>query len=88
MTIGEILLIIESYNKKSEDDYKTKLAVNYALAVNISQFVGKVLNGKPIPSFRETYPDLFKDEEYESQQWMVYKERLMDFANRHNKRRG
>jgi len=61
---------------------------NYNLAVQISYFVNLGLNGKPVPKIEELYPGLFTpNKPVEDNRWMLWKEQMIDFANRHNKRR-
>ena len=89
MTIGEVTLIIEAYNKKQEEEYKIQLSLDYQLASNIAYFVGLALNGKQIPSLQKTYPSLFSEvEQKEVKSSAIQKELLIDFAIRHNKMRG
>ena len=89
----EINLIIESYNEKSEEDYKTQLVLNYSLANILSLFVSNRLSGKTIPSLKETYPNLFyneiiQKEDKSDKSWIIFKERFIDFATQHNKKWG
>ncbi len=89
MTIGEVTLIVEAYNKKQEEEYKIQLSLDYQLASNIAYFVGLALNGKQIPSLQKTYPSLFNEvEQKEVKSSAIQKELLIDFAIRHNKMRG
>ena len=89
MTIGEVTLIVEAYNKKQEEEYKIQLSLDYQLASNIVYFVGLALNGKQIPSLQKTYPSLFNEvEQKEVKSSTIQKELLIDFAIRHNKMRG
>ena len=89
MTVGEVTLIVEAYNKKQEEEYKIQLSLDYQLASNIAYFVGLALNGKQIPSLQKTYPSLFKEvEQKEVKSSAIQKELLIDFAIRHNKMRG
>lgn len=89
MTIGEVTLIVEAYNKKQEEEYKIQLSLDYQLASNIAYFVGLTLNGKQIPSLQKTYPSLFNEvEQKEVKSSAIQKELLIDFAIRHNKMRG
>lgn len=89
MTVGEVTLIVEAYNKKQEEDYKIQLSLDYQLASNIAYFVGLTLNGKQIPSLQKTYPSLFNEvEQKEVKSSAIQKELLIDFAIRHNKMRG
>lgn len=81
MTYKEITIFID---EKSKYD----LTMNYNLATMISQFVNLGLNGKPIPSIGELYPGLFNTAEpVEDNRWMLWKERMIDYAHEHNKRR-
>ena len=82
MTYKEISLFIE---EKSKYD----LTMNYNLATMIAQFVNLGLNGKPIPSIGEVYPGLFNTttQPVEDNRWMLWKERMIDYAHEHNKRR-
>ena len=89
MTIGEVTLIVEAYNKKQEEEYKIQLSLDYQLASNIAYFVGLTLNGKQIPSLQKVYPSLFNEvEQKEVKSSTIQKELLIDFAIRHNKMRG
>lgn len=89
MTIGEVTLIVEAYNKKQEEQYKIQLSLDYQLASNIAYFVGLALNGKQIPSLQKIYPSLFNEvEQKEVKSSTIQKELLIDFAIRHNKMRG
>lgn len=89
MTVGEVTLIVEAYNKKQEEEYKIQLSLDYQLASNIAYFVGLALNGKQIPSLQKTYPSLFNEvEQKEVKSSAIQKELLIDFAIRHNKMRG
>lgn len=77
MTIGEILLVIKSFQKREETKAKEILATNYNSAYMIASFVGAMLNGKKIPSINELYPNQFPEEEVpveEDKSWMLYKE--------------
>lgn len=89
MTVGEVTLIVEAYNKKQEEEYKIQLSLDYQLASNIAYFVGLALNGKQIPSLQKIYPSLFNEvEQKEVKSSAIQKELLIDFAIRHNKMRG
>ena len=90
MTIGEISLVIKSFQKREEIKAKEILATNYNSAFMIASFVGDILNGKKIPSINELYPNQFPKEEVpveEDKSWMLYKEQMLDFAAAHNKNR-
>lgn len=90
MTLYEIEIVCDSYNQKQQEDFKTKIAMNYNLANLTSIFVNLRMNGKEIPTLQQTYPDLFEgeQEEAEDMSWQIYKEQFMDFANSHNKKWG
>lgn len=87
MTLGEINALLLGRRKQLEDEAKEKLMLDYHLAANVAAFVNLGLNGKPIPSFFELYPNLIEEEPQEDKGWILYKEQLIDFANSHNKRR-
>ena len=57
MTIGEILLVIKSFQKREETKANEILATNYNSASMIASFVGDMLNGRKIPSINELYPN-------------------------------
>ena len=65
---------------------------NYSLARNIAVFVSYALNGQDLPSLFDTYPGMF--DEYTPKvskgpaPWEFYKEQMLDFADKHNKKRG
>jgi len=81
MTYKEITLFIDERSKYD-------LTMNYNLATMIAQFVNLGLNGKPIPSIGEIYPGLFNTvKPVEDNRWMLWKERMIDYAHEHNKRR-
>ena len=82
MTYKEITIFIEERSKM-------ELINNYNLATQIAQFVNLGLNGKPIPSIGEIYPNLFatNKQPVEDNRWMLWKERMIDYAHEHNKRR-
>jgi len=82
MTYKEITIFIEEHSKYD-------LINNYNLAKNIAYFVNLGLNGKPIPSINEIYPGLFNtvSKPVEDNRWMLWKERMIDYAHEYNKRR-
>lgn len=54
----------------------------------VASFVGANLGGKNIPSIGELYPDQFSEPKEEvDNTWVIYKERMMDYAIAHNKNR-
>ena len=86
MTVGEVVFIIEAYNEKTQLKFKEDITTNYALANNIAIAVGSALAGKKAPTLYEMYPELFVEEKKKQQEeeWKVYKERLLQYANWHN----
>lgn len=90
MTIGEINLLIQTFQEKEEIRAKEILASNYNLASMIAGFVGCSLAGKQIPDINELYPTQFQEEKpiEDDKSWMIYKEQMIDFAIAHNKQRG
>lgn len=90
MTIGEIDLLIKTFQEKEEIRAKEILASNYNLASMIASFIGCSLDGKQIPDINELYPIQFQEEKpiEEDKSWMIYKEQMIDFAIAHNKQRG
>lgn len=89
MTIGEIDLLIKTFQEKEEIRAKEILASNYNLASMIASFISCSLAGKQIPDINELYPQ-FQEEKpiEEDKSWMIYKEQMIDFAIAHNKQRG
>lgn len=90
MTIGEINLLIQTFQEKEEIRAKEILASNYNLASMIASFISCSLAGKQIPDINELYPTQFQEEKpiEEDKSWMIYKEQMIDFAIAHNKQRG
>lgn len=91
MTIGEITLIIQTFQKREETKAKEILATNYNLACMITDFIGRSLNGQSIPTIQEVYPSLQNDVDIKPQKkiepWQIYKEQMIDYALAHNKKR-
>lgn len=81
MTYKEIVIFIEQRSK-------SQMINNYNLAMQIAQFVNLGLNGKQIPSIEELYPGVFTPSKpEEDNRWMLWKERMIDYAHEYNKRR-
>ncbi len=96
MTIGEIHIVIKSFQKQKEEEVKENLVGAYNTAFLTATFINSSMNGKPIPQMYELFPTLFhpeedkSDEEIKEQEFkamMLYKEQMLDFAAAHNKRR-
>lgn len=80
LTWGEIILILNQYNKLKEE----KIADNYQQAYFIYLFVGSLLNSKTPPALEGFLPS--KQKEYEEQQLKVLEAQMMDFAYNRNKK--
>ena len=66
-TIGEIALYLKVFQENEEAKAKEILVSNYNIAYLTSSFVGCSLNGKPIPSIQQLFPDIFREENVEEQ---------------------
>ncbi|WP_143314980.1 hypothetical protein [Clostridium sp. HBUAS56017] len=94
LTLKEINLSIEVYQKRKTRDIKDRAYMDYKLAecigVNISTLISK--ENEPIP-FVEIYKELFEEEQEDleeqkkQQQMVINKQRMIDFANFHNSKR-
>ncbi len=92
MTIGEINLVIKTYQQQEQDNAKATIAQNYNLAYLTSIFVLNGFNGKSTPTINELFPDMFptavdKQAEKDAKALALYKEQLLDYAAAHNKKR-
>lgn len=89
MTLKELLEYIKAIQEKE----KQKRQAQYLQASLTANFVGCVMNGKPIPPIHQVFPEIYQDlvqkeqEEQDYKAMMLYKEQMLDFANYHNKRR-
>ena len=89
MTLKEIL----AYLKAVQEQEKTKRQDLYLQASLTANFVGSIINGKPIPPIHQVFPELYQElaqkerAEQDYKAMMLYKEQMLDFANYHNKRR-
>ena len=69
-------------------EQKMACANNYSLSILIRAAIGSALDSKnKFPQIHEVFPDLFEDTS-KQQDWRIAKERMMKFANNHNKKRG
>lgn len=94
MTLKEIRMVMESYQRKEETRAKRELAINYNLAGLVSDFVARKLNGKKLPSLYETFPALAEgispekqNKQREYNEAMAYKIKFMGFMTAHNAKR-
>lgn len=91
---GEVTDIIESFVRKEKNRTKEKLMYNYQLATYIKLFVGSLLSKDiEVPELYDMYPEIFKDErksiekEKIEKELKLHKERMRQFAIRHNQNR-
>jgi hypothetical protein len=88
-TIEEIDLFIKTNNEREMNQLKETAQLNYINSILIglsSSHFHPLTNGKPhIPELYEVYPNLFEKPKPQQQDWRIAKERLMKFANLHNK---
>lgn len=95
LTIGEIIDLLESENRKielkskeRELELKTKVIINSLLARQIGEHVASLFSKEvKISSPQELLPELFKDdieEEQNNNELDLYKAKMEEFAFRHN----
>ena len=94
LTVLEIREMIESYNRVKIQERKEKIIDSYRLSQMISNHVSLLLSkDAKIVEFWEYAPDLFVEEqqaveqERQRQALVLHKERMRDFAERHNRKR-
>lgn len=85
MTLGELTRAMESHNRRERLRAKEQAAWDYRLAELIGASVSRLFGGK-YPSIQNAYPGLFEAPD-RRQDWRVAKERLMEYAARHNQKR-
>ena len=83
-TLAEIQMLIEAYKKKEEKESKDTIQLVYLQSTMVAQFIGKVINGKKIPSLNSVFPGMFPEA---SNDWKKYEEQFLTFAKQHNKNR-
>lgn len=84
-------MVMDAFNKAEMRRMKEEAINTYQLADLIGISVSRLMNEKATyPAIHEVYPNLFDAPEPKEQQqdWRIMKERLMGFANAHNKKRG
>ena len=94
LTVLEIREMIESYNRVKIQERKEKIIDSYRLSQMISNHVSLLLS-KDAKVFElwEYAPELFVEEqqaveqERQRQALLLHKERMRDFAERHNRKR-
>ncbi|ACO18275.1 hypothetical protein [Streptococcus pneumoniae] len=94
LTVLEIREMIESYNRVKTQERKEKIIDSYRLSQMISNHVSLLLsNDAKIVEFWEYAPELFVEEqqavelEQQKQALLLHKERMREFAERHNRKR-
>ena len=94
LTVLEIREMIESYNRVKIQERKEKIIDSYRLSQMISNHVSLLLsNDAKIVEFWEYAPELFIEEqqaverERQRQALLLHKERMREFAERHNRKR-
>ena len=94
LTVLEIREMIESYNRVKIQERKEKIIDSYRLSQMISNHVSSLLSkDAKVLEFWEYAPDLFVEEkqaveqEQQRQALLLHKERMRDFAERHNRKR-
>lgn len=87
-------MIIKVKNQEAASKSKEIMSQAYLVAELTADFVGLAFNGKRRPSLQECFPAQFGDiitedeqEENQKKATALYKEQMLDFANRFNARR-
>ena len=93
MTYKEIIDYIEGYNKRRKFELQYKASMDYKLADLICTGIAKLFDETvEYPSAQKAYPGIFDDLKIEDvpkqQDWRIAKERLMKYAEGHNRKRG
>lgn len=89
MTLDEIILFLKAMGEQEKRN-RTNL---YLQASLVASFVGRVFNGKPIPSIETIFPEIINKptEVDEEKAQAFYKEQMIEYAkafNRKRKKRG
>ena len=94
LTVLEIREMIESYNRVKIQERKEKILDSYILSRMITNHVSLLLsNDVQIAELWEYAPELFAEEkqameeERQRQTLLLHKERMREFAERHNRKR-
>lgn len=95
MTYGEIVLVLRAHSMKKKASLKQLLSLNHSMADLIGASVARLMNkDAKYPTLYEAFPTVFEEERSQEQareqarEWLIYKERLMTYANAHNKKVG
>ena len=94
LTVLEIREMIKSYNRVKIQERKEKIIDSYRLSQMISNHISLLLSkDAKVFEFWEYAPDLFAEEqqaveqERQRQALLLHKERMREFAERHNRKR-
>ena len=94
LTVLEIREMIESYNRIKIQERKEKIIDSYRLSQMISNHISLLLSkDAKVFEFWEYAPELFAEEqqaveqERQRQELLLHKERMRNFAERHNRKR-
>ena len=94
MTIKEVKLVVELFVENRQNEQKAEKAHLYNQSYLNALFIGKMLEGKPIPPIEEVFSGVTGEPQDENQKMtmqekeaIILKERMIDFANEANKRR-
>lgn len=89
-TIDDVKLLIEAFNKREKNKMQWEAQQTYINAMLVGRTTANILsNGKSkIPQLYEVFPNLFDKPTPQQQDWRIAKERMMNYANAHNKKRG
>lgn len=85
MTIKEINIFIKAIQEREKQKYSN----TYLQASLTANFIGCVINGKEIPPIHKVFPEFFENEEQRERDrlaQMLYKEQMLDWATRVNKK--
>lgn len=84
-----MVIILKAHNDRLLREQKRDCANNYSLAILIGNSVASILDKKnKFPKIHEAFPELFEEMQPQQQDWRLAKERMLDFANHHNQKRG
>lgn len=77
MTLAEITIVLNNYKEEEEKKAKEIAIVNYNQATLIADFVSLRLNGKPLPSYHEVFPDAKPPVDEQAQKEQDYKAMML-----------
>lgn len=95
MTYGEIIDTLNANSRKNQNSLKEKAVMDYRLADLIATHVSRAFDKNvQIPSLYDAYPVLFarekilQDKEREKAEMEMWKQRMLGFAEAHNRKWG